>query len=202
MRLSRTLIAIAVAVPLAGCASMLFGKGDPVQLYRFGAEPATTAAVSGSRFGVLKGSTDFVEAAAGDKILTLTQGQAAYIKDARWVSPASILFDELVDRTFQGSDGRARLITRGEVAKADYVLKLDMRTFEARYPAPKMAPEVVVETRALLTRNDNREVVGERIFTANVQASENRVAAIADAFDRASDQVVGEIYTWVNSSGR
>ena len=202
MRLSRTLIAIAVAVPLAGCASMLFGKGDPVQLYRFGAEPAAATAVSGSRFGVLKGSTDFVEAAAGDKILTLTQGQAAYIKDARWVSPASILFDELVDRTFQGSDGRARLITRGEVAKADYVLKLDVRTFEARYPAPKMAPEVVVETRALLTRNDNREVVGERIFTANVQASENRVSAIADAFDQASDEVVGDIYTWVNSGGR
>lgn len=202
MRLFRTFIAMALAVPLAGCASMLFGGGDPAQLYRFGSEAAPTTAVSGSRFGVLKSKTDFVEAAAGDKILTVTQGQAAYVKDARWVSAASILFDELVDRTFQGSDGRARLITRGEVAKADYVLKLDVRTFEARYPAPKMAPEVVVETRALLTRNDDREVVGERVFTANVQASENRVGAIADAFDRASDQVVGDIYTWVNSAGR
>lgn len=201
MRFPRTLLALALIVPLSGCASLLFGKGEPAQLYRFGAEPATTTAVPGARFGVMKSATNFVEAAAGDKILTITGGQAAYIKDARWVSAASILFDELIERTFQGSDSRAQLITRGEVAKADYVLKLDVRTFEARYPAPKAAPEIVVETRALLTRNDTRAVVGERIFTARVQASENRVSAIADAFDQATDQVVGEIYTWVNSAG-
>lgn len=200
MRLPRAIAALALALPLGACA--LLGGGDPAQLYRFGADAAPAPAVSGTSFGVLKATTDFVEAGAGDKILTVNQGQAAYIKDARWVSPASILFDELVDRTFQGSEGRARLITRGEVAKADYVLKLDVRTFEARYPAPKAAPLVVVETRALLTRNDNREVVGERVFTATAQATENRVSAIADAFDRASDQVVGEIYTWVNSGGR
>lgn len=201
MRLWHAIALTALAAPLGACA-LLFGGGKPAQLYRFGADAAPTVAVSGSSFGVLKGRTDFVEAAASDQILTVTNGEAAYIAQARWVSPAAILFDELVDRTFQGSEGRARLITRGEVAKADYVLKLDVRTFEARYPAPKAAPEVVVETRALLTRNDTREVVGERVFTARVQAGENRVSAIADAFDRASDQVVGDIYAWVNSGGR
>ena len=200
MRLSRAIMALALGITLAGCA-LLFGGGDPAQLYRFGAEPAPTVQVSGGKFGVLKSTTDFVEAAASDKILTVTQGEAAYIKDARWVSPAAILFDELVDRTFQGSSGRARLITRGEVAKADYVLKLDVRTFEARYPAPKMAPEVVVETRAMLTRNDNRELVAEQVFTSRVQAGDNRVSAIVDAYDRASDQVVSDIYAWVNSGG-
>ena len=34
-----------------------------------------------------------------------------------WVSPAAVLFDEAVARTFQGG-GPARLVTRGEVAKA------------------------------------------------------------------------------------
>ncbi|HEX5776127.1 MAG TPA: ABC-type transport auxiliary lipoprotein family protein, partial [Caulobacteraceae bacterium] len=169
MRLSRAIVALALGVPLGACA--LLGGGDPAQLYRFGAEPAPTVSVEGAKFGVLKSTTDFVAAAASDKILTVTQGEAAYIKDARWVSPASVLFDEALDRTFQGSTGRARLITRGEVAKAEYVLKLDVRTFETRYPGP----EVVVETRAMLTRNDNRELVAEEVFTSRVQASENRV---------------------------
>ena len=155
----------------------------------------------GLKFGVLKSTTDFVAAAASDKILTVTRGEAAYIKDARWVSPASVLFDEAVDRTFQGSTGRARLITRGEVAKADYVLKLDVRTFEARYPGPKLAPEVVVETRAMLTRNDNRELVAEEVFTSRVQAGENRVGSIVAAYDQATEEVISDIYAWVNSGG-
>ena len=197
MRLSRAIVALALGGPLAGCA-LLFGGGDPAQLYRFGAEPAPTVSVQGAKFGVLKSATDFVAAAASDKILTVTQGEAAYIKDARWVSPASVLFDETLDRTFQGSTGRARLITRGEVAKAEYVLKLDVRTFETRYPGP----EVVVETRAMLTRNDNRELVAEQVFTSRVQAGENRVGAIVAAYDQATDEVISDIYAWVNSGGR
>ena len=199
MRLSRAFIALALAVPVGACA--LLSGGDPAQLYRFGAEPAPTMSVEGAKFGVLKSTTDFVAAAASDKILTVTRGEAAYIKDARWVSPASVLFDELVDRTFQGSSGRARLITRGEVAKADYVLKLDVRTFEARYPGPKLAPEVVVETRATLTRSDTRELVAEEVFTSRVQAGENRVSAIVAAYDQAADEVISDIYAWVNSGG-
>ena len=96
---------------------------------------------------------------------------------------------------------RARLVTRGEVAKADYVLKLDVRTFEARYPGPKLAPEVVVETRAMLTRNDNRELVAEEVFISRVQASENRVGSIVAAYDQATDEVISDIYAWVNSGG-
>ena len=195
MRLSRAIVALALAMPLGACA--LLGGGEPAQLYRFGAEPAPTVSVEGAKFGVMKGATDFVGAAASDKILTVTQGEAAYIKDARWVSPAAVLFDEAVDRTFQGSTGRARLITRGEMAKAEYVLKLDVRTFETRYPGP----EVVVETRAMLTRNDNRELVAEQVFTSRVQAGENRVSAIVAAYDQATDEVISDIYAWVNSGG-
>lgn len=201
MRLSRTILVLALSVPLAACASMLFGKADPAQLYRFDADPAAAGAVSGSRFGVLKSSTGFVEAAAGDRMLAVTGGQAAYIKDARWVSPAEVLFDEAVARKFQG-DGRARLVQRGEVAKADYVLKLDVRTFETRYAYAEAVPEVAVEVRALLTSNQDRSVVGERVFTATVSAADNRVGAIVPAYDQAVDQVLDELYGWVNSSGR
>jgi cholesterol transport system auxiliary component len=202
MRLSRTLIAVAMTVPLGACASMLFGKSDPVQLYRFGAQPAAETTVSNARFGVLQSPTEFVEAARSDRILTVTGGQAAYIKDARWVSPAQVLFDEAVARKFQGSPGSARLIQRGEVAKADYVLKLDVRTFETRYAYAEAIPEVAVEVRALLTSNVDRSVVGERVFSATVPAADNRVGAIVLAYEQAVDQVLGELYGWVNSSAR
>jgi cholesterol transport system auxiliary component len=201
MRLSRTILAVALSVPLMGCASMLFGKSEPAQLYRFGAEPAAASTVSGSRFGVFKGATSFVEAAQSDRLLTVTGGEAAYIKDARWVSPAEVLFEEALARKFQGGAGRARLIQRGEVAKADYVLKLDVPTFEIRYAAEGAIPQVVVEVRALLSSNQDRSIVGERVFTSTVTAADNRVGAIVPAYDQAVNEVLDELYAWVNSSG-
>ncbi|HYG27090.1 MAG TPA: ABC-type transport auxiliary lipoprotein family protein [Caulobacteraceae bacterium] len=197
-RLTTILAALALAAPLGACA--LLGGGKPANLYRFGVEPAQAVQSSAARFGVLKTPIDFVEAAASDRILTMTGGSMAYIKDSRWVSPAEVLFDEAVDRTFQNEGGRARLLQRGEVAKADYVLKLDVRTFETRYAYEGAVPEVVVEVRALLSRNDDRAVVGERVFTSTVPASDNRVSAISAAYDRAVSDVLGQLHGWVNST--
>jgi cholesterol transport system auxiliary component len=201
-RLTKTLLVAVLMIPLGACIS-LFPKSKPSQLYRFGAEPAQSVQTrAGAAFGVLKSPTTFVQAGASDRILTVTQGQAAYIKEARWVSPAEVLFDEAVARAFQGTGGRARLITRGEVVKADYVLKLDVRSFETRYGYPEAVPEVVVETRALLTRSDDLSVVAERVFTASVPAGANRVGSIVAAYDQATGQVISELYAWVNSAGR
>lgn len=198
-RLTTMLAALTMVLPLGACA--LLSGGKPVNLYRFGVDAPAASTVSGAKFGVLKTPIDFVQAASSDRILTVTNGQAAYIKESRWVSPAEVLFDEAVNRTFQGSNGRARLINRGEVAKADYVLKLDVRTFETRYAAEKAIPDVVVEVRALLSRNDNRAVVGERVFTSTVHAGDNRVGAISAAYDQAVGDVLSQLYGWVNSAG-
>lgn len=197
-RLTTILAALALTVPLGACA--LLGGGKPADLYRFGVQPESAVQSTAARFGVLKTPIDFVQAAASDRILTVTGGSAAYIKDSRWVSPAEVLFDEAVDRTFQNKGGRARLLQRGEVAKADYVLKLDVRTFETRYAFEGDVPEVVVEVRALLSRNDSRAIVGERVFTASVPATENRVGAISAAYDSAVAQVLNDLHQWVNST--
>lgn len=195
----RMLLVAALALPMAACVS-LFPKGEPAQLYRFGDDLPAAAAVAGSPFAVQLGPVDFADAASGDRILSVTGGEAAYIANSRWVSPAKVLFEEAVAHAFQGSDGRARLVTRGESVKADYVLKLDVRRFETRYAYKDAAPQVLVEVRALLTDNKDRAVVGERVFSAEVPAAENRVSAIVAAYDQATDQVLGDLYAWVNSS--
>lgn len=197
----RAFVAAALALPLGACIS-LFPKSEPDQLYRFGAQAPQVQLPAGRAFGVLKISTAFTRAAGGDRILTVSGGEAAFVKGARWVSPATVLFDEALTRAFQGGDGRARLINRGEVAQADYALKLDVRTFEARYDqGAKAAPQVNVEVRAMLTRNGDRALAGEKIFAAQVRAGDNRLGAIAQAYDQAVVQVLGELLVWVNATG-
>lgn len=197
-RLTAAALALA-AIALSGCIS-LFPKAEPAQLYRFEAAAPAPSAATGPVFGVLRLGTSFPRASAADRILTVNdKGEAAYIASARWVSPASVLFDEEVATAFQGA-GRARLIGRGEVIKADYSLKLDVTTFEAHYDhGPKAAPEILVSVRGVITRNRDRALVGEQVFSARVRASENRVSAIVPAFNTALTQVLGQLVAWVNA---
>lgn len=199
---AKALTVTALALSLAGCISV-FPKAKPASLYRFGeSDVSVPKGPPGAMFGVLKSPSAFTRAAAGDRILTSSNGEVAYIADARWVSPAFVLFEEAVARAFQNDPGRARLIGRGEVAKADLVLRLEVRTFEADYvDGPKAAPEVVVRVRGVLNRNSDRALVGDQVFEARVKAADNRVGAIVPAFDQATAKVLGEIVAWTNAAG-
>lgn len=190
------------ALALTGCITLL-PKAEPVSLYRFGVEPVAAAkGPPGALFGVFKTPTVFTRASASDRLLTITNGEAAYIAGARWVSPASILFDEAVARAFEADSGRARLIGRGEVAKADLVLRLEVRSFEAAYVnGPKAAPEVLVQVRGVINRNNDRALVGDQVFEARVKASSNRVGSIVEAYDAATTKVLTDLTGWVSASG-
>lgn len=193
------------AVALSGCVSLL-PKAEPAQTYRFGvaAEPAGGASQASQpgAFGVLKAPTGFVRAAAGDQILTVeTNGQTAYIAGARWISPAQVLFDEALERAFDADPGRARLIARGEIGKAELVLKLDVRAFEAAYlNGAGLPPTIRVEVRALMTRNLDRSLVSDQLFTATAPASENRVGPITAAFDQAVAEVMTQVVASANAA--
>jgi cholesterol transport system auxiliary component len=194
-----------LAVSLTGCVSLL-PKAKEAQTYRFGGAGAASSGASqvsqAGGFGILKAPTGFVRAGAGDQILTvLPGGETAYIAQARWVSPAQVLFDEALERAFDADPGRARLIARGEIGKAELVLKLDVRAFEAYYPdGAETVPTVRVGVRALITRNLDRTLVSDQLFTASVPASDNRMGAISAAFDKAVGEVLTQVVAAANAA--
>lgn len=193
----------AAALALSGCISLL-PKTKPSHLYRFGqpaGSQATTAAPG--QIGVFRTNATFQREAAGDGILTITDGRAAYISETRWVAPAAVLWDEAVLAAFDADPGPVRLISRGEPATAAYVLRLDVRNFEARYDhGAKAAPTVVVRVRAAMTRGTDRSTVAERIFEKQVTASDNRVGAIVPAYDKAVAEVLKEIVAWTSETAK
>ena len=117
------------------------------------------------------------------------------------MAPAVVLWDAAVLSAFDADPGPARLISRGEAGKVDYVLRLDVRNFETRYDqGPKAAPTVVVRVRASLTSGANRTLTGERLFEAQVTAADNRVSEIIPAYDRAVAEALKEIVAWTNAT--
>jgi cholesterol transport system auxiliary component len=193
-------LGLALAASLAGCISLL-PKTKPAQLYRFtppGAAAATTP-IAANAVGVFESGGEFQRESASDRILTVTGPRVAYIADARWAAPAQVLFDQAVDAAFERSGGHVRLTPRGAPNPTDYVLRVDVRNFEARYEAgSKAAPTILVRIHALMTRDRNRSLVSEQVFEARVAASDNRVSAIVAAFARATDQVLEQLVAWAN----
>ena len=198
----RSLSLAAAALALTGCIS-LFPKANPAGLYRFGHDAAAVSTTPTEKsFGVYKTPTVFTRSAMGDRLLSVTNGEAAYIADARWVSPAIVLFDEAVARAFEADGSRARLVTRGETVKAVMALRLEVRSFEVDYlNGPKAPPEVLVEIRAVMTRGNDRALLGDKVFVARVKAADNRLSAIVPAYDQANGQVLSEIVAWVSEAG-
>jgi len=193
----------ASALALTACVSLL-PKTKPAHLYRFGqAVAAKDVEAATGTVGVFRTNATFQRESAGDRLLTLTDGKAAYVAETRWVAPAAVLWDEAVVAAFDADPGHVRLIARGEPGVAAYILRLDVRNFEAHYEhGPKAAPTIVVRARAALTGGTDRGLVGEKLFEKRVSASDNRVTAIVPAYDRAVREVLDEVVAWTNENAK
>jgi cholesterol transport system auxiliary component len=196
----RSLVLAAAALALSGCA--LLSSPDPVQLYRFGESGgATASAVTvASPVQVRLRNVEFPAASRGDRILGVTGLEAAYIAGARWVSPAQQLMSQSIESAFGDQARTVRLIGQRELTPVTRVLDVDVRTFEARYDYVDAVPVVTISARARLLRFPERTVVAEEVISVTESAGENRVSAIAQAFDLASREFNTRLVTWTEAN--
>jgi cholesterol transport system auxiliary component len=161
-----------LAALLAGCA--LLSSPDPVQLYRFGSEVQTppSSPLAESPVPVLMRPVNFPEASKGDRILGITGYEAAYIKGARWVSPAEDLYGQSLQAAFASQATRLRIIGLREASTAARTLDIDIQAFEARYAAPDAAPEVLLTARARAALSGADGAFGKVLHSAPAGHSE------------------------------
>ena len=195
MKTSAGLAILALSLTLGGCISV-FPKSKPVQMYSFGSRPLAPARpVNGVM--IYKGVTVFPPASGGDRILTVTGDQDAYIAEVRWVAPAAQLFDAAVLKAFD-MPGSPRLVERGEPLSAPYTLRLDVREFDVRYPGPVAH----VSVRATLVRNQDHSLAGESLLQEEVPAGSNTQSAIVAAMDQAVSKTMGDIRDFAAGSAK
>jgi cholesterol transport system auxiliary component len=195
MKTSAIFAVLSLSLMLGGCISV-FPKSKPVQMYSFGVQvPPPAKPVSGVM--IVKGATVFPPASGGDRILTVTGDENAYIAEARWVAPAAQLFDAAVLKAFD-MQGSPRLVERGEPLSAPFTLRLDVREFEVRYPGPVAQ----VSVRATLVRNQDRSLAGETLLQEDIPAGANTQTAIVAAMDQAVGKMAGEIRDFASGSAK
>ena len=199
-RLLAATAALSLSLGLGGCVTV-FPKTKPAQLYSFGSDvglPTTTpAAAQTSPVGSLRLSMDFTRAADKEQLLTTAGSANAYIAQARWIAPASVLFQEATERAFETASPPIRLLQRADSGIATLNLRIEVQAFETDYDDNwRGDPTVVIRVRTLLTRTGDHGLPLEGHFESRKTVSEARLSHIVQAYDSATADVLKQVVDW------
>ncbi len=200
-RVSRRVVAAALALAPGGCSGLLPTGDAPPKLYTLTAatELGRGAAVP---WQLLVDVPVSVAALDTERIaLSRSPTTVDYFADAALTDRAPLMIQSLIVQSFENS-GRISAIARESLAlKADYVLRAELRRFEAEYGG-EAVPSAQVRLAAKLVKMPERAISAQKSFAATARASQNQVPAIVEAFDGAFHQVVRQLVDWALGGGR
>jgi cholesterol transport system auxiliary component len=206
----RQLLRAALVLPLAGalagvlasCEVVVPGRGPLPDLYRLTPkstfatdlptvewqlllEPAlTNASIDTTRIGLQRSSTS-----------------VEYYARSSWSDRAPQMIQTLMIESFENTE-RIIAVGRDSVAlRADYILKTDLREFQAEYMTGPN-PSIHVTMIARLVKMPRRAIIGAKKFEAVVEARSDTMEAIIAAFDQALGKVLKRLVEWTLTTGQ
>lgn len=201
-RFLRGLIVLPAAGLASGCETLVPGQGPPPLLYRL--TPKST-------FGPEVPEVDWqliLEAPLANAGLNTTRiarwpnpRQLEYYARANWTDRAPGMIQTLMIESFENS-GKIVSVGRGSVSlRADFVLKTEIREFQADY-FETGNPSAHVGINAKLVHMPSRQIVGSEKFDVIVPAAADRLDDIISAFDDALGKVLKRLVVWVLITGK
>jgi len=192
----RILGAASCLAPLAGC-SLLIPQSAP-QLYRL-----TPRAGEAPREPLVRAQLVIVAPVAPESLdterIALTRNPTTldYFAGSTWTDRAPLLLQGLIIDAFENS-GRIVAVGRDSSdLNPDYLLKTELRDFQARYAGTgEQLPTIVVRVAAELVKVPDRRVIGSLLAAKEVPAKRNDLDSIVEAFDTAAGGVITQIVDW------
>jgi cholesterol transport system auxiliary component len=195
-RLAPLACLVLATLTVAACGGLFQTKARPPTLYLLSATsqpPAATATPPiAADLAVLKPraraglDTDRIAAVYPDRHLD-------YYADVRWSGPLDQVVQDLAIQEFHSIGGLRNVSADVSAFSSAYWLELEVTDFQAEYSAADGAPVIHVRLTARLGNSANRRVLGRFESDIRQPASDNRMSAIVDAFNRAADQALAEI---------
>jgi cholesterol transport system auxiliary component len=181
---------LGTALALAGCTSSLLDSELPVSVgYVLAPAPLTQIDAPATQADLSIGRPDLAPGLDTQRIAVLRGRQLDYFRSARWGGTATevvqtMLVDSLEDQRL------FRSVTAEQARVAgDYVLDVEVRDFQAEYAGADDAPTVNVMMVGRLIRVVDRKLLGSIAAQAQSRAADNRMNAVAAAFESAAQKV-------------
>jgi cholesterol transport system auxiliary component len=181
---------------LAGCSGLL-GSSAPGHLYRVTPKSVYPVNLPRSPLQLL---VDVPLASAGLDTSQIALSRSAvsidYFADSEWTDRVPTLVQTALLASFENSKAIIAIDRDSVGLRADFILKPEIRHFEAVYDSPNGPPDVWVAINARLVNPSGRDIVAQTAFERRGRASANEIPQIILAFDEALGDVMKEIVIW------
>ncbi|MFQ5774967.1 MAG: ABC-type transport auxiliary lipoprotein family protein [Kiloniellaceae bacterium] len=200
-RALKAALAVPVAALAAACQVRVPGQGPPPDLYRLTPKstyredlptvswqlvlekPLANAGIDTTRIALQR-----------------TPMQIEYYAKSGWSDRAPLMIQTLMIESFENS-GRIVAVGRDVVGlRADFVLKSELREFQAEYFGGKL-PRVRVGISVRLVQMPRRAIIGSKSFEHVVTAEADTIDAIIAAFDESLGKVLRRLVEWTVLTG-
>lgn len=184
------LLSVVAVLSCAACSGSLFDSDLPVPTsYVLASAPAgSVSGVPKTLVDVSIGRPDFAPGLDTERIAVLKGRQLDYYRGVRWGGRSVEVVQSMLVSSFNDQQ-LFRSVTAEQARVAnDYTLDIEVRNFEAEY-ANGSEPEAHVMIIGRLIRVFDRKLVTTVSSDARVAAREERMAAVAMAFESAAQKV-------------
>ena len=198
----RSLLAAGLAlIPLSACTGLLPGTGEPLKLYTLTPKTTYPEGLPAVEWQLVV-ETPVAPAGINTNRIALAHSPLTldYYAGASWTDSAPAMVQTLLVESFENT-GRILAVGRESVGlRPDFVLKLELREFQAEYRSPETPPLVHVRIIGKLVRMPVREIVATHMAEESVAASANTLDAVVTAFDAALGPVLKDLVIWALSA--
>ena len=192
MRTTHALVVTTLAFLTAGCGGSLFESQLPaVTRYVIATPPPAAAATSSaaSQVDLAIGRPDVAPGLDTDHIAVIRGHELDYYRGALWRGTVLDTVQLFLVTTLQEQKLFRSVSSEQARVGGQYLLDAEVRDFQAEYASGATIPTIRVTLVSRVIRIRDRQVVETVLSTATQQASENRLTAVAAAFEVVMQQV-------------
>ena len=189
------LLSVALAGLLAGCVSLL--AGEPKHLYRV--TPKSTYPANLPRVGAqLLVDVPIAPAGLDTTRIALSRSPVSldYFADSEWTDRAPLMVQTALLESFENSRAITAIDRESIGLRADFILKTEVRHFEAEYSTPDGSPRIWVTLNVKLVKMPERTIIAQTSVTRREQAAANDIQSIVLAFDEALGSAMKGVVVW------
>ena len=193
---ARTVALFAFTAGLAACSGSFFESDLPVPTrYVISAPPAAESATSSlaSQVDLAIGRPDVGPGLDSERIAVLRGHELDYYRGALWGGTVIETVQTFMVSALQDQKRFRSVAPEQARIAGDYLLDIEVRDFQAEYAKPAEVPVAHVTLVCRLIRISDRKMVDTFSATASQRASENRLTAVAGAFETVMRQISVEL---------
>ena len=195
-RLVARAFAAGLVLAAAGCVEVLPGRGEPPKLFTLSPKSTFKEGLPHADWQLVVEVPIAAESLNTSRIAVRHDPLSLqYYKGARWTERAPVMVQTLLVESFENSGSIVAVARKATDLRADFILKSDLREFQAEY-VDGATPTVRVRINAKLVRMPERTIIASHTVERRVSARGTSISQIVYAFDAALGKSLRSVVEW------